>query len=213
MSEKGQKRRSKSLPATSDLPPSTDIIRPLRLVRLVQKWRSRELQMQHSLTAKHLLPHKRRRKFARRANQQNLSSPLCKNISLNPSGKSPLETRPSHPNRGGSRVVTNARWDAMDATASGAQGVAGRVSRERSTGVRTDGAAAHLRRNLSDGTRSGKTFGGDGRGRRSRVVLAPEAGVKFCGDVSTRPGPDASVIRRATVAKELGSPRRARSKP
>jgi hypothetical protein len=28
---------------------------------------------------------------------------------------------PSHPMRGGSRVVTNARWDAMDATASGAQ--------------------------------------------------------------------------------------------
>src|ERR1700687_4329836 len=28
---------------------------------------------------------------------------------------------PSHPRRGGSRVVTNARWDAMDATASGAQ--------------------------------------------------------------------------------------------
>ena len=27
----------------------------------------------------------------------------------------------SHPKRGGSRVVTNARWDAMDATASGAQ--------------------------------------------------------------------------------------------
>src|SRR6202048_1291275 len=127
MSEKGQKRRSKSLPATSDLPPSTDIIRPLRLVRLVQKWRSRELQMQHSLTAKHLLPHKRRRKFARRANQQNLSSPLCKNISLNPSGKSLLEIRPSHPTRGGSRVVTNARWDAMDATAAGADGVGGGV--------------------------------------------------------------------------------------
>src|ERR1700737_4829641 len=28
---------------------------------------------------------------------------------------------PSHPKRGGSRVVTNERWDAMDATASGAQ--------------------------------------------------------------------------------------------
>src|SRR5260221_11862412 len=50
-----------------------------------------------------------------------LSSPLRKNISLNPSGKSPLEIRPSHPRRGGSRVVTNARWDAMDSTASGGQ--------------------------------------------------------------------------------------------
>jgi len=169
--------------------------------------------MQHSLAAKHLLPHKRRRNLPDGQISKDLSSPFHKNISLNPSGKSPLEARPSHPNRGGSRVVTNARWDAMDATVSGADGIAGRVFRERSTGARTDGAAAHLRRNWPDGTRSGKTFGGDGRGRRSRVVLTPEAGVKSCGDVSTRPGPDASVIRRATVAKELGSPRRARSKP
>jgi hypothetical protein len=57
-----------------------------------------------------------------------VSSPVDKNISLNPSGKSPLEICPSHPKRGGSRVVTNARWDAVDATASGAQGIAGRVS-------------------------------------------------------------------------------------
>jgi hypothetical protein len=52
-------------------------------------------------------------------------------------------------------------------------GLQGGFFRERSTGARTDGAAAHLRRNSPDGTRSGKTFGGDGRGRRSRVVLAP----------------------------------------
>jgi hypothetical protein len=42
-------------------------------------------------------------------------------IPLNPSGKSPLEIRPSRPNEGRFANVTNARWDAMDATASGAQ--------------------------------------------------------------------------------------------
>jgi hypothetical protein len=47
----------------------------------------------------------------------------------------------------------------MDATVSGADGIAGRVFRERSTGARTDGAANCLRRNWPDGTRSGKTFG------------------------------------------------------
>jgi hypothetical protein len=37
MSVEVQKRRFKSLPATSGLPPSTDIIRPVRLIRLVQE--------------------------------------------------------------------------------------------------------------------------------------------------------------------------------
>jgi len=46
--------------------------------------------------------------------------------------------------RGGSRVVTNARWDAVDAK------------------VATDER--------------------DSSGRRSRVVLAPDAGAKLCGD-------------------------------
>ena len=40
-----------------------------------------------------------------------------KNIPLNPSGKSALPTRPSHPTRGALRNVTNARWDAVDAAA------------------------------------------------------------------------------------------------
>jgi hypothetical protein len=43
------------------------------------------------------------------------SSLYAKNISLNPSGKSALPTRPSHPMRGALRNVTNARWDAVDA--------------------------------------------------------------------------------------------------
>src|SRR6478752_7127093 len=41
---------------------------------------------------------------------------------------------PSQPGkRGGSRVVTYAGWDAVDATASARNGVAGRVSRERAS--------------------------------------------------------------------------------
>jgi hypothetical protein len=46
---------------------------------------------------------------------ESLSSPQLKNIPLNPSGKSALPTRPSHPMRGALRNVTNARWDAVDA--------------------------------------------------------------------------------------------------
>src|SRR5258708_1113406 len=72
----GQKRRFKSLPATSGLPPSTDIIRPVRLVRLAQ-----EAEIARTANATWLsgkapsLPHNRRRKRARRANQQNPVQP------------------------------------------------------------------------------------------------------------------------------------------
>jgi hypothetical protein len=45
----------------------------------------------------------------------NLSSPFAKNIPLAPSGKSSLQATPSHPNEGRIAIVTNARWDAMDA--------------------------------------------------------------------------------------------------
>jgi hypothetical protein len=50
-----------------------------------------------------------------------LSSPVCKNISLHPSGKSSLQIRaiPSH--RGRIAIVTDAGWDAVDAAASCAQ--------------------------------------------------------------------------------------------
>jgi hypothetical protein len=68
---------------------------------------------------------------------------------------------PSH-SEGRFADVTNAGRDAVDATASGAQGIAGRVFRERSAGVRTIGAANCLRRNWPDGTRSGESFGGTG---------------------------------------------------
>jgi hypothetical protein len=46
-----------------------------------------------------------------------LSSPLCKNISLNPSGKSSLELPPSCLEGGALANVINAGWDAMDAEA------------------------------------------------------------------------------------------------
>jgi hypothetical protein len=72
--------------------------------------------------------------------QKSKSTPSQENKSLNTSGKSLVVIRPSHPTRGVAHV-TNARWDAMDATASGAQGIAGRIElRERSAGVQTDGA-------------------------------------------------------------------------
>src|ERR1700681_3963517 len=47
-----------------------------------------------------------------------LSSPLCKNISLHPSGKSSLQIRaiPSH-TEGRIAIVTNAGWGAVDAAA------------------------------------------------------------------------------------------------
>jgi hypothetical protein len=59
-----------------------------------------------------------------------LSSPRAKNIPLNPSGKSALPTRPSHPNEGRIAIVTNVRWDAVDAKATtDERGCRGRRSR------------------------------------------------------------------------------------
>src|SRR5260370_41734799 len=48
-----------------------------------------------------------------------LSSPICKNISLNPSGKSLLQLPPSCPKRGALRNVINAGRDAVDAGSAG----------------------------------------------------------------------------------------------
>ena len=46
---------------------------------------------------------------------KSLSTPPRKNIPLNPSGKSVVRIRPSHPNEGRLAIVTDARWDAVDA--------------------------------------------------------------------------------------------------
>src|SRR6202045_973627 len=111
---------------------------------------------------------------------------------------------PSHPRRGGSRVVTNARWDAMDATASGAQWdrraglpVSDRPARGRTTLLtafaRTHWAARGPARSLAR----------DGRGRRSRVVLAPRCWRQVLrGCIRPNRVRDVSSIRKATVANK-----------
>ena len=63
-------------------------------------------------------------KATRRANQQNLSIPSHKNISLNPSGKSKVKSRPSRPARGAYRDRHGRRVrDAVAAAMPGAQDV------------------------------------------------------------------------------------------
>ena len=63
-------------------------------------------------------------KATRRANQQNLSIPSRKNISLNPSGKSKVKSRPSRPTRGAYRDRHGRRVrDAVAAAMPGAQDV------------------------------------------------------------------------------------------
>jgi hypothetical protein len=102
---------------------------------------------------------------ARRANQQIHVHPWLKKYSTFVLAKINSTTPLVSPDeRGGSRVVTNVRWDAVDAK------------------VATDERGSS--------------------GRRSRVVLAPDAGLSF-----------AEMICEVTVAKELGSPGRARYKP
>ena len=49
---------------------------------------------------------------------ENLSSPPRKNISLNPQAKSVASLGLSHPMRGAIAIVTNVRWDAVDAMTS-----------------------------------------------------------------------------------------------
>jgi hypothetical protein len=97
--------------------------------------------------------------------QSDLGRPVapCKNISLSRHPKSmaiPALSRLDK--RGGSRVVTNARRDAVDATASARKGKrrADLLIRERFAARRTNGAT---------------------RVRQNRVVLAPVAGAKLSG--------------------------------
>jgi hypothetical protein len=133
-------------------------------------------------------------------------APLTKIFRLTRRANHLYKFAPSHPRRGGSRVVTNARWDAMDATASGAQWdrraglpVSDRPARGRTTLLtafaRTHWAARGPARSLAR----------DGRGRRSRVVLAPRCWrqvLRRC----VRPNRvrDVSSIREATVARKPG---------
>ena len=66
----------------------------------------------------------KRQAFACRANQSIgsficVSSPLAKNISLSPSGKTSLQVCAIHPDKGRIAIVTDAGLDAVDAAASG----------------------------------------------------------------------------------------------
>src|SRR5258705_2918793 len=66
-----------------------------------------------------------------------LSSPLCKNNSLSPSGKSKLEVPPSCPEEGRWPSSRTLGWDAVDATAWRRPEIAGREEpRERSRRAR-----------------------------------------------------------------------------
>jgi hypothetical protein len=74
-----------------------------------------------------------------------LSSPFSKNISLNPSGKSPLRIRPSRSQEGRLAIVTDVGRDAVDATASAhqwkSQGLSFRAC-ERFSGAQTNDVVA-----------------------------------------------------------------------
>ena len=81
---------------------------------------------------------------------------------------------PSHPDEGriARRHERAVGCDGRDSVGRAIR-LQGGSSRERSAGARTNDAANRLRQNSPGGTRPGKTFGVDGRGRRSRVVPAP----------------------------------------
>jgi hypothetical protein len=79
--------------------------------------------------------------------------------------------------------------DAMDATASGAQGMAGRDQlRERSTGARTNGAANCLDETCRIARGPARALARQAWTAKSCRPDAPNAGVKSCGDVSAQPG-------------------------
>jgi hypothetical protein len=116
---------------------------------------------------------------------KSLSSPFRKDISVFPKCKSGYMTGRPTRMRGGSRVVTNARWDAMDATASGAQWdrraglpVSDRPARGRTTLLTV---FARTRRTARGPARPLAQMVADGE-----VVWSwrPDAGVKSCGDAS-----------------------------
>jgi hypothetical protein len=117
------------------------------------------------------------------------SSAAGKNIPLRRDPKSPLQTRHPAPARGAYRD-RHGRWarDAMDAAASGARGVAGRISVSDQPARRRP-ALKRLRRNLGRQHMSrSRGFGGGSRGRQKRVVLAPVAGVKLMEILEAQPG-------------------------
>jgi hypothetical protein len=114
-----------------------------------------------------------------------VSSPLCKNISLHPSGKSSLHIRaiPSH-KRGVSRSSGNAGWDAVDAAASC-------VRRDCRTGDEPVSDHRHADERCCSV-------------RRSRVVLTPRRWRQVRGCWVGPTGLRHNVSPWTTVAKEPG---------
>ena len=212
-----QKRRFKSLPATSALPPSTDIIRPVRLVWLVQEAEIARIANATWLSGKApSLPHKRRRKIARRANQQKTCPDrLTKIFRLTRRANHLYKLAPSHPDEGriASRHERAVGCDGRDSVGR-AMGLQGWFSRERSTGARTNDAANRLRQNSPGGTRPGKTFGV----RRSRTAKscgpgAPMLASSLAEMHPAQPGSRWIVNPQDDGGKKARSPGRARSKP
>ena len=217
MSGMSQKRRFKSLPATSALPPSTDIIRPVRLVRSVQEAKDRgNCKCNKAKQRAPSLPHKRRRKMTRRANQQKTCpAPLTKIFRLTRRANHLYKLAPSHPDEGriASRHERAVGCDGRDSVGR-AMGSQGGSSRERSTGARTNDAANRLRQNSPGGTRPGKTFGV----RRSRTAKscgpgAPMLASSLAEMHPAQPGSRWIVNPQGDGGKKARSPGRARSKP
>ncbi len=117
----------------------------------------------------------------------------------------PYNSRHPAPARGAYRD-RHGRWvrDAMDAAASGANGIAGRASAcERATARRRP-ALKRLRQNFGRQHMSrSKRFGEGSRGRQRRVVLAPVAGVKLMEICRAQPGVGQSPIRQRRWQEEF----------
>ena len=127
--------------------------------------------------------------------QIDLGSPVphSKNIPLNPSGKSKLKSAASHPSEGRFAIVTDAGWDAVDATASGAS----RVRR----------AASHRERTTARKMNDARSV------RQNRVVSTPVAGAKLSVTNSIQPDrsvskPAVTEARRIRLRRERGISRK-----
>jgi hypothetical protein len=151
---------------------------------------------------------------ARRANQQNLSSPFAKNIPLNPSGKSALSLATSRRGKGRFAIVTNAGWDAVDAAASARQVCSqGGIAVSEQQARRTNGAVSGFAKISSEGYQARRSLlAKTGCVRQNRVVPTPVAGVKLPVAASIRP--DRSSHQAGSDGdKTNSSPGRARHKP
>ena len=197
--------------------PSTDIIRPVRVVRLVQEAKTARTANANRASGKATFP-------ASPTTMENnptgksaktCPAPLAKIFRLTRRANHHYKLAPSHPDEGriARRHERAVGCDGRDSVGR-ATGSQGGSCRERSDGARTDDAANRLCQNSPDGTRSGKTFGMDGRGRRSRVVLAPRCWRQVLRKMHpAQPGSGWIVNPQRRRWQTSRSPGRARSKP